>query len=179
MFYRIRDGLKFCNTGEEFIFLDAGAGRYFSLPHPTHGAFATLIGERGPLSPEVSRDLRVLIDRGYLIADERRFQVASLAARQLTDSIKPDIYLIPAVRLLASALSWQIFFAVLLRALPLGSVLSKLPQCHPGSVALPFDVLEAVAAFKKAAWLFGERSEARRVGKECVSTCRSRWSPYP
>src|SRR3546814_5227140 len=34
------------------------------------------------------------------------------------------------------------------------------------------------------AWLsvFGPvkpiRSEERRVGKECVSTCRSRWSPY-
>src|SRR3546814_3892515 len=28
--------------------------------------------------------------------------------------------------------------------------------------------------------LFGSvrRSEERRVGKECVSTCRSRWSPY-
>src|SRR3546814_17559659 len=25
-------------------------------------------------------------------------------------------------------------------------------------------------------WAF--RSEERRVGKECVSTCRSRWSPY-
>src|SRR3546814_7106226 len=24
----------------------------------------------------------------------------------------------------------------------------------------------------------GQRSEERRVGKECVSTCRSRWSPY-
>src|SRR3546814_17870531 len=24
-----------------------------------------------------------------------------------------------------------------------------------------------------------ERSDKRRVGKECVSTCRSRWSPYP
>src|SRR3546814_14423181 len=24
----------------------------------------------------------------------------------------------------------------------------------------------------------GCRSEERRVGKECVSTCRSRWSPY-
>src|SRR3546814_16627726 len=24
-----------------------------------------------------------------------------------------------------------------------------------------------------------ERSEERRVGKECVSTCRSRWSPDP
>src|SRR3546814_13077326 len=33
-------------------------------------------------------------------------------------------------------------------------------------------------------WLFisqsrpGERSEERRVGKECGGTCRSRWSPY-
>src|SRR3546814_468381 len=26
--------------------------------------------------------------------------------------------------------------------------------------------------------LVTERSEERRVGKECVSTCRSRWSPY-
>src|SRR3546814_13991578 len=25
---------------------------------------------------------------------------------------------------------------------------------------------------------FSARSEERRVGKECVSTCRSRWSPY-
>src|SRR3546814_2864984 len=24
----------------------------------------------------------------------------------------------------------------------------------------------------------GQRSEARRVGKECVSTCRSRWARY-
>src|SRR3546814_2947171 len=24
----------------------------------------------------------------------------------------------------------------------------------------------------------GGRSEERRVGKDCVSTCRSRWSPY-
>src|SRR3546814_14290249 len=26
--------------------------------------------------------------------------------------------------------------------------------------------------------LWSLRSEERRVGKECVSTCRSRWSPY-
>src|SRR3546814_1294533 len=25
---------------------------------------------------------------------------------------------------------------------------------------------------------YSTRSEERRVGKECVSTCRSRWSPY-
>src|SRR3546814_17290215 len=27
-------------------------------------------------------------------------------------------------------------------------------------------------------WCSRPRSEERRVGKECVSTCRSRWSPY-
>src|SRR3546814_11144605 len=29
------------------------------------------------------------------------------------------------------------------------------------------------------AFLLHGRSEERRGGKECVSTCRSRWSPYP
>src|SRR3546814_15519483 len=31
-----------------------------------------------------------------------------------------------------------------------------------------------------SAWdhIDARRSEERRVGKECVSTCRSRWSPY-
>src|SRR3546814_9839060 len=35
--------------------------------------------------------------------------------------------------------------------------------------------------YKCIAWasgFTGSRSEERRVGKECVSTCRSRWSPY-
>src|SRR3546814_11287824 len=34
--------------------------------------------------------------------------------------------------------------------------------------------------FEAAAWYwhFVDRSEELRVGKECVSTCRSRWSPY-
>src|SRR3546814_18619939 len=38
-----------------------------------------------------------------------------------------------------------------------------------------------VAAINKSGYRYvpGQRSEERRVGKECVSTCRSRWSPYP
>src|SRR3546814_14581068 len=38
-----------------------------------------------------------------------------------------------------------------------------------------------VFSLKGACWPKAEkviRSEERRVGKECVSTCRSRWSPY-
>src|SRR3546814_14104123 len=34
------------------------------------------------------------------------------------------------------------------------------------------------AVFSEREVLDVERSEERRVGKECVSTCRSRWSPY-
>src|SRR3546814_4243240 len=44
-------------------------------------------------------------------------------------------------------------------------------------------ILYNVAAAKKDEALLEQatkamRSEERRVGKECVSTCRSRWSPY-
>src|SRR3546814_20580189 len=41
----------------------------------------------------------------------------------------------------------------------------------------PDDIREGIASYKRIARdTFS--SEARRVGKECVSTCRSRWSPY-
>src|SRR3546814_15174005 len=37
---------------------------------------------------------------------------------------------------------------------------------------------QAFAVLERAAVLPVRRSEERRVGKECVSTCRSRWSTY-
>ena len=40
----------------------------------------------------------------------------------------------------------------------------------------PEVVGEAVKVLEAVGQKF--RSEERRVGKECVSTCRSRWSPY-
>src|SRR3546814_4909833 len=54
-------------------------------------------------------------------------------------------------------------------------------------LALPFTKLRQVEGLKrlklapeklKCIRELGMRSEERRVGKECVSTCRSRWSPY-
>ena len=36
----------------------------------------------------------------------------------------------------------------------------------------------STGAFELAKDYVRYRSEERRVGKECVSTCRSRWSPY-
>src|SRR3546814_10641957 len=48
--------------------------------------------------------------------------------------------------------------------------LSSLPR---GTEALGFYKTEA-----ERTPIASIRSEERRVGKECVSTCRSRWSPY-
>src|SRR3546814_13514488 len=43
------------------------------------------------------------------------------------------------------------------------------------TVAATFMVTPAVV---KQRLKLADRSEERRVGKECVRTCRSRWSPY-
>src|SRR3546814_15740571 len=53
---------------------------------------------------------------------------------------------------------------------------------HTGLPALADDSGLCVHALNGAPGVFSARyaarSEERRVGKECVSTCRSRWSPY-
>src|SRR3546814_17925881 len=56
-------------------------------------------------------------------------------------------------------------------------------EADPGRVRIVRVVLdEAVRANHeegaKIVQALPHRSEERRVGKECVSTCRSRWSPY-
>src|SRR3546814_10816809 len=51
-------------------------------------------------------------------------------------------------------------------------------SCSATSLAAPA-VSPATMAFQPfERMILWHRSEERRVGKECVSTCRSRWSPY-
>src|SRR3546814_20532179 len=38
--------------------------------------------------------------------------------------------------------------------------------------------ISAIVSIIVGSFVYAFRSEERRVGKECVSTCRSRWSPY-
>src|SRR3546814_14995349 len=50
---------------------------------------------------------------------------------------------------------------------------------HADGIHVPRDVVERhFAIFLGSAAGRAGRSEERRVGKESVSTCRSRWSPY-
>src|SRR3546814_6270867 len=63
--------------------------------------------------------------------------------------------------------SWD-FFEALTQALP---------EFAYRRVDLAVDVPDGSCSHDRTVGAF-RRSEERRVGKECVSTCRSRWSPY-
>src|SRR3546814_9098639 len=52
-----------------------------------------------------------------------------------------------------------------------------LPRPAKHEAATPFADTTPAAAPKTGKAVDTGRSEERRVGKECVSTCRSRWSP--
>src|SRR3546814_8778687 len=53
-------------------------------------------------------------------------------------------------------------------------LLVSLGRSHPSEPVRNPDYHDRLCADFRAR----RRSEERRVGKECVSTCRSRWSPY-
>src|SRR3546814_17029684 len=48
------------------------------------------------------------------------------------------------------------------------------PQVYDGKLIVPVSSKEVLSALFE----LRPRSDESRVGKECVSTCRSRWSPY-
>src|SRR3546814_4348850 len=52
-----------------------------------------------------------------------------------------------------------------------GTIVCRSSLTSPDNGCVPFNRIGIGTASQ-------ERSEERRVGKECVSTCRSRWSPY-
>ena len=51
------------------------------------------------------------------------------------------------------------------------------PTEAPDSAAEPGSTVEEGSALEETGYTY-TRSEERRVGKECASMCRSRWSPY-
>src|SRR3546814_9011288 len=62
-------------------------------------------------------------------------------------------------------------------------LLYALPDAQLDVVIHPESAIHSLVEYSDGSMLaqLGQadmRSEERRVGKECVSTCRSRWSPY-
>src|SRR3546814_11755100 len=58
---------------------------------------------------------------------------------------------------------------------PARYMMPKVPTSDSGTTTLGIKVAVQLRKNTKVT----SRSEESRVGKECVSTCRSRWSPYP
>src|SRR3546814_11270559 len=58
--------------------------------------------------------------------------------------------------------------------LPVVADIAPAPPVELRADAVPADSSAAAAASTSST-----RTEERRVGKECVSTCRPRWDPYP
>src|SRR3546814_12329191 len=65
-----------------------------------------------------------------------------------------------------------------LRTLPINPYLDE--GGYPFRVLYSGDLMSSGAGLADIVFVSigSSRSEERRVGKECVSTCRSRWSPY-
>src|SRR3546814_20235427 len=77
---------------------------------------------------------------------------------------------------------WLAFFASFAVKMPMWPVHTWLPDAHveaptAGSMILA-GVLLKLGGYGFIRFSLPMRSEERRVGKECVSTCSSRWSPY-
>src|SRR3546814_20039535 len=94
----------------------------------------------------------------------------------------------PTVRIIGwNALMWCVVasFAKARRS-EIPDLFSDAKACVPRWIRQPDHGSTGHARAQEAMVLLAEkwrlvcslRSEERRVGKECVSTCRSRWSPY-
>src|SRR3546814_559297 len=128
----------------------------------------------GMLSPLI---LGAVVFKNLASEDEVKAQLAQMAAdhRETFLSELAMRVILPAV-VLAGVM---ILLALLVR-------LSKLPEVELDEETPQADAASGVVRQQKTSVLqfpflvLGviTRSEERRVGKECVSTCRSRWSPY-
>src|SRR3546814_11668750 len=61
------------------------------------------------------------------------------------------------------------------KGVALANVLMVSDELQAGILVQPFDL--SISPPPEYGFYFVSRSEVRRVGKECVSTCRSRWCP--
>src|SRR3546814_9111728 len=106
----------------------------------------------------------VIYDVCFFFSSRRRHTRCALVTGVQTCALPISVHIFPGRAaflitgaLMATCMSANVFFWII-----------------PGQRRM----VAALKAGQKPDPLDGLRSEERRVGKECVSTCRSRWAPY-
>src|SRR3546814_14433587 len=118
-------------------------------------AFAALCLARGPAMAQTT---------GQTPPSADPFTVAKVPVDASADSAA-------AARPIAIAEGERRAFTLLLRRLTLPEDADRLPRASETLLT------QIISGFEIGDERTSARSEERRVGKECVSTCRSRWSP--
>src|SRR3546814_17023236 len=77
-----------------------------------------------------------------------------------------------------ASFNFRLVEVVMMVLMPLLAVSLAIPPKRSTSALGVFVSIVMVVAYHKINQYGADRSEERRVGKEFVSTCRSRWSPY-
>ena len=104
-----------------------------------------------------------------LLAAARDFRPRVIAQRDAIETSRrlPDD--------LARELAHGGFFRIFLPAAYGGLDLTPMDGIAPQNLQVQFSYFSGRIAWRP---ILVSRSEERRVGKECVQPCRSRWSPY-
>src|SRR3546814_6865123 len=134
-------------------------------------------------TPFLTRPARSLLGGPHAVLPA--FLIGSLACFALAHAMLfelhlPSRYVQHSLRMLAG-IGFGIGAAVLVDALAEGAASMgrrRLAVAIPLALFLPGAVLTAPLFGKESPFDVTYRSAERRVGKECVSTCRSRWSRY-
>ena len=71
-----------------------------------------------------------------------------------------------------------LMIVMILLVLAVGGIVEIVPLVFQRSTTQPVPGLKPYTALQLAGRDIYVRSEERRVGKECMEGCRSRWSPY-
>src|SRR3546814_20744259 len=106
-------------------------------------------------------------------------QLVGVECQDAVDAVEHETRLAP-VQYLAAELHGQFAITEVERAIDVGieqiGIIAGVVADLAGLVAIFGNRRDRDVAARRRA--VARRSEARRDGKECVSTCRSRWSPY-
>ena len=119
--------------------------------------------------------MRRHIDIEFVIVLARGLAIVPLrGARVECESAQMGNWMLPDLRFVLGAA-----LATALLVVTAFGVATTLRLAHQAKVG-PLEASRSLAYADQTDWnqFQDPRSEERRVGKECQSTCRSRWSPY-